>query len=457
MEPISIHEILIATDGKLISGNTDEVITSVCIDSRNVKKGSLFIPIKGEKVDGHDFIKSAFENGAVVSFFEKGYEINNNFGSMIEVESTKNALMNLAKYYRHKFDIPIIGVSGSVGKTTTKEMIASAIGETINVLKTEGNYNGQIGLPLTIFNINKEHQAAVLEMGVSEFGEMDRLAEIADIDIGVITNIGLSHIENFKSIENTCLEKLKMIKKETGVFYLNGDSPILKKNSNNLRQKVVYFGLNGDYDYKCEDVYSDKTNTYFTLSTEFFKETISIPCLGIHNVYNALVAIAVALNLGVHMEDIKTGLSKFNGIAMRQQISDLNGIILIDDSYNASPDSVKGSVGVLKNICSSGRNIAVLADMLELGEKSEKIHFDTGRYIAIEGIDLLITVGEKAEFFSKGANSVNKNTEIFNCKTNLEAFEFLKNNLYSGDKVLVKGSRGMHTDKIVKMIKEKFS
>ena len=170
MEPISIHEILIATNGKLISGNTDEVITSVCIDSRNVKKGSLFVPIKGEKVDGHDFIKSAFDNGAVVSFFEKGHDIKNNFGSMIEVESTKNALMNLAKYYRHKFDIPVIGVSGSVGKTTTKEMIAAALGETIKVLKTEGNYNGQIGLPLTIFNINKEHQAAVLEMGVSEFG-----------------------------------------------------------------------------------------------------------------------------------------------------------------------------------------------------------------------------------------------------------------------------------------------
>ena len=208
MEKISISEILSATGGKLLSGNTDAVVEAVCIDSREIKNNSLFVPIVGEHSDGHDFIKSAFENGAVVSFVQSDHKLNDVCGALVEVKSTVSALQDLAKYYRKKFNIPFIGVTGSVGKTTTKEMIAAVLGENLNILKTQGNYNGQIGLPLTIFNIDRTHQAAVVEMGVSKIGEMEKLADIADVDMGVITNIGLSHIENFKNIETTCSEKL---------------------------------------------------------------------------------------------------------------------------------------------------------------------------------------------------------------------------------------------------------
>lgn len=458
MEKISIAEIISATGGHLLSGNTADTISSVCIDTRKIEKNSLFIPLIGEQVDGHDFIKDAFENGASVSLVQKGRTPHEFFGALIEVESTQKALGDLAKYYRRKFSIPTIGITGSVGKTTTKEMIAAALSESMKVLKTQGNYNGQIGLPLTVFNLDKSYDAAIFEMGVSEFGEMDRLADIADISIGVVTNIGLSHIENFKSTENTCSEKLKMMKRIDGIFYLNGDSPLLADAKNKVKQKIIYFGINGNYPFKCEDIYSNDKVTNFTLVTPEFREPITIPCLGIHNVYNALAAIAVAAGMGLHLDDIKKGLLKFTNVKMRQQISNLNnGITLIDDSYNASPDSVKSSVSILRNLTPEGKNIVIIADMLELGERSPEIHYDTGRYIAIEGIDVLITIGENAKFLSNGAKSANQNIIAIHCKTNSEAFEELKKIISPKDKVLIKGSRGMHTDEIVKYLKTEFN
>ncbi len=458
LKEISISEILSATDGKLISGNTDDTINCVCIDSRKVTKGSLFVPLVGENTDGHNYIQNAFESGAKVSFCQPGKSSDTFGGAIIEVDSTLDALQKLAKYYRSKFRIPFIGVSGSVGKTTTKEMIATVLSENLKVLKTEGNYNGQIGLPLTIFNLDDTHEAAVLEMGVSKFGEMEKLADIADIDIAVITNIGLSHIENFKDMKNTCAEKLKMIKKDNGIVLLNGDSPALTeaKPSNPL-QKIIFFGMNGSYPYKFEDISFHNSNTEFTLVTDNFKDTVTIPCLGMHNVYNALAAIGVASELGIHFEDIKRGLMKFKNVGMRQQVFNLRDIVLVDDSYNASPDSVKSSAKILRNINSEGKNVLVIADMLELGDRSKEIHFETGRYIALEGIDVLITIGENAKYLSEGALSVKSDLQSYYCSGNDEAFEVLKNILQKNDKVLIKGSRGMHTDEISAKIKEYYS
>lgn len=458
MENITIGEIVLATGGTLIIGNTDDIVTSVSIDSRKIVEGALFIPIIGENNDGHNYIQNAFDSGAKASFIQKGYEnLNYTGGALIEVDSTQIALGDLAKYYRSKFNIPIIGVTGSVGKTTTKEMIASVLCETLSVIKSEKNYNGQLGLPLSIFNIEKKHDIAILEMGVSKIGEMDRLADIADVDIGVITNIGLSHIENFKSIEVTCREKLKMIKKEAGIFYLNGDSPMLAKAEEYVSNKVIYYGINGDFPYKCQEIYSNGSNTHFTLVTKEFREPIQIPCLGLHNVYNALAAIAVAQNMGMHLDDIKKGLLKFKNIDMRQQILSIGDITLIDDSYNASPDSVKSSVSILKNLTSDGRNIVVIADMLELGEYSQKIHYETGRYIALEEIDILVTVGENSIHLSNGAMSANQNLKLIHFQNNKDVFNYLKNVLKPGDKLLIKGSRGMHTDEIVSNLKEYYA
>ena len=452
MENITIAEVISATRGKLLSGNTDQIINNVSCDSRNITENCLFVPLKGENFDGNDFIGNAFENGATVSLVSSGFDTSSIQGSLIEVEDTLEAMQNLAKYYLGKFDIPVIGVTGSVGKTTTKEMIAAALGNTMKVFKTDGNYNGQIGLPLTVFNLDSSYEIAIFEMGVSKFGEMEKLADIADPDIGVITNIGMSHMENFKTMENTCREKLKIVKRDDAILYLNGDCPILVEGSEKVPQKIVCFGLNGDYPYRCQDVYASNGSTNFTLVTPEFREEISIPCLGIQNVYNALVAIAIAINRGVHLEDIKEGLLTFKNVVMRQQISEINGITIIDDSYNSSPDSMKSAVSVLKSI-EGGKKIVVMADMLELGENSKKAHYDIGRYIAIEGIDVLIAVGEQSKNAAEGASSANQDIEVYECDNNDEAFERLKSLVGSGDKVLIKGSRAKHTEEIVNNLK----
>ncbi len=456
MEQLTISEIIEATGGELLSGNTDLTVDSVYIDSRKCEKNSLFIPLIGNNNDGHEFIEKAFESGALVSLVQKNHKIlENPQGSLIAVESTQKALGDLAKYYRHKFKIPFIGVTGSVGKTTTKEMIAAALSSSMNVLKTESNYNGQIGLPLTLFNLNSTHQVAVVEMGISEFGEMDRLSEIADVDIAVITNIGVSHIENFKSTQNTCREKIKILPKNKGILYLNGDSPILSDPEIKLlHNNIIYFGMNGNYPYKCEDIYSDDNKTHFTLITSEFKEPITIPCLGIHNVYNALAAISIADGMGIHIEDIKKGLMAFKNVEMRQQIFNLNGVTIIDDSYNASPDSIKSSVGVLRTLPKLEKNIVVIADMLELGEKSHEIHFETGRYIAIEGIDIIVTIGNESKYLSDGAKSSNQYINAVHFDSNAEACEFLSECICKGDNILIKGSRGMHTEEIVNFLKD---
>lgn len=454
MEKISIKEILEVTSGELLSGNTDQFIRSVCVDTRKItKEDCLFVALKGQKVDGHSFIKTAFELGATACLVEEDFE-GEIPGPMIKVASTLIAMQDLATYYREKFYIPVIGVTGSVGKTTTKEMIAAALGENLKVFKTEGNYNGQIGLPLTIFNLDSSYQVAILEMGISELGEMDRLERIAKPTIGVITNIGLSHIENFKSTEITCSEKVKIIKGKDKKLYVNGDSPLLANAKTDAQ--VIKFGVNGSYPYRCEDVFSTSTSTSFVLCTPELKENITIPCLGMHNVYNALAAIAVAMDMGIHLEDIKKGLLNFKNAGMRQQISKIRDITLIDDSYNASPDSVKSSVGILKNLPSIGKNIVVIADMLELGVRSEEIHFETGRYIAMERVDILITVGKDSRNLSQGAMSANQNIISYHCENNQEAIKILFEIIAPNDKILIKGSRGMHTEEIVNSFKNEY-
>lgn len=453
MEKISAREIESWTEGSLASGSLESTVYSVCTDSRQVEEGALFVPIKGEHFDAHMFINDSFNAGASICLADSPYEISDTNCTVIRVSNTLKALQDIAKNYRKRFDVPIIGITGSVGKTTTKEMVAAALGETLNVLKTEGNYNGQLGLPLTLLRLEAWHQAAVVEMGISEFGEMERLAEIASADIGVITNIGISHIQNFKTVENICHEKLKILKDGIGKYYLNGDSPQLSEIHNQNLANATYFGLNGSYPYRAEDICTNGEYTEFVLVTEGLKENITIPCLGMHNVYNALAAIAVASDMGVHPDDIKSGLMNYQGMSMRQQISHFNDITLIDDSYNASPDSVKSSISVMRSLPSNGKNIVVMSDMLELGEKSGDIHFELGRYMALEGIDILITIGQMSEHLSRGAVESGKKIDTIHCKSNTEASNELLSRISEGDKILVKGSRGMHTEEIVKYIK----
>lgn len=454
MQSISIKEILEVTQGTLLCGDSNQDILHVSTSSRNIKEKSLFIPIKGEKLDGHDFIRDAFENGAIATLTEKP-DFDIKYGVFIKVNDTRESLQKLAAYYRRRFkNIDIIGITGSVGKTTTKEMVASALSLGLDVMKTEGNYNSQIGLPLTMFKISDNNDVGIIEMGMSEFGEMARLASIALPNKAVITNIGISHIENLKTQENILSEKLHIIDSfdENGVLFLNGDDEHLKTLKGKVNAKVVYFGTQENCDYIAKDIDSNGDSTTFKLVYPDGADTIRIPTLGIHNVYNALAAIAVAISENLSIEQIKSGLLTYSGIAMRQQIHKINGITIIDDSYNASPDSMKSAINVLTEMKSEGRNIAVLADMLELGEKSEEEHFKLGQYVAYNNVDVVIAVGNQAKSLVDGVMSVPNNLIAKSFDSNEDAIQYLLPVLSKNDKVLVKGSRGMHTEEIVNSV-----
>lgn len=450
---MTVGEIAGACGGELLCGNSETIVTAVCTDSRKIVPGALFVPIKGEKTDAHDFITATFAAGAAATLTQEHKKMSDTH-SWIKVQSTERALQQIAAAYRKKFRIPFVGVTGSVGKTTTKEMIALALSAGLNVMKTEGNYNSQVGLPLTMFRLASEHQVAVIEMGMSNFGEMSRLAEIAAPDFAVMTNIGISHIQQLKTQQNILAEKLHITDffHTDSILFLNGDDELLAGLRGNRTEKIIYFGTNTWCDYRAEDISTDKGCTTFLLVAPGCAQLkVKIPVLGNHNVTNALAGLAVAHQLKVPLELAIDRLAQYLPPAMRQQIHCVNEVTIIDDSYNASPDSIRSSVDVL---CSfhSGKRIAVLADMLELGEFSKQAHFDVGAYAAKAGIDILITVGEQALEIAKGAQSVNINIPCESYQNNDEAICELKRVITAGDAVLVKGSRGMQTEQIVKAL-----
>ncbi|HEX3038978.1 MAG TPA: UDP-N-acetylmuramoyl-tripeptide--D-alanyl-D-alanine ligase [Caproiciproducens sp.] len=449
---MTVGEIAGACGGELLCGDPDTVITSVSTDSRKVGPGILFVPIKGERTDAHNFIDAVFAAGASASLTQEHSRMDDSH-AWIRVTDTVAALQRIASAYRERFRIPFIGITGSVGKTTTKEMIALALSAQLKVMKTEGNFNSQIGLPLTMFRLTGEHEAAVIEMGMSNFGEMERLAQIAAPDYAVVTNIGISHIEQLKTQQNIRREKLHITDRfhKGSVLFLNGDDELLAELRGKLDTKIVCFGTKPWCDFRAENIEFEAGSTVFTLLTPETSAKVRIPALGMHNVTNALAGLAVAHTLGVPLSGAIEKLAEYKPLAMRQQIHSVNGMTVIDDSYNASPDSIRSSVDVL---CSfhSGKRVAVLADMLELGELSQQAHNNVGVYAAQAGVDVLITVGERAEQIAKGAQSVKPDFTSHVCKGNEEAIAKLKSLLTFGDAVLVKGSRGMHTDQIVKAL-----
>lgn len=453
MKAIKVKEIVQAVDGDLLCGDENAMVTSVTTDNRKLEPGALFVPLVGERVDAHRFIAAAFEAGAAAVFTQE-HDSMQSPKACIRVADTQHALQKLAAFYRNQFHIPVIGITGSVGKTSTKEMVASVLSVGKNVLKTAGNFNSQIGLPLTMFRIGPEHEAAVIEMGMSNFGEMARLSAIARPQRAIVTNIGISHIEHLKTQENIRSEKLHIADyfDENGVLYLNGDDPLLWELKGKTGHREVFFGLGEGCGCRACDVQSDGERTFFHLNSPQ-GELLEIPVIGQHNVANALAAIAVAMDLGYEMEQIRQGLLEYQGIAMRQQIHRLPQISVIDDSYNASPDSAKSGVNVLTGL-KSKRRVAVLADMLELGKESEQAHYNLGGYAAKAGVDLVAAVGEEARRIAQGARDGGAQAEHFENNRQVEAY--LESMLQPGDAVLVKGSRGMHTDEIVAWLLERY-
>jgi UDP-N-acetylmuramoyl-tripeptide--D-alanyl-D-alanine ligase len=439
---ITMSEILESTGGKLLYGGSVKEITFVSIDSRNIKENSLFVPIKGENFDGHDFIAEAFEAGAVAAFIEKDKNTEPYDGILIEVSDACVALQSLAAYCFKKLNIPAVGITGSVGKSSVKEMLASIFDKAgIKIFKTQGNLNGQLGLPLTILNSKEETQTAVIEMGVSLPGEMEKLVSIAPPDYSIITNIGMSHLQNFITEENIFFEKIKIASKKNCKVYINHEC---KKYLKEIPDNYNFFGLND-----AEKISQTENGMEFSLNGKTFE----LPCFGFHNVCNALAAISVAESFGVETNLIKKGLQNFSSLPMRQQITEIDGITIIDDTYNASPDSFRASIEILQSMNGNRRKIVVAADMLELGSNSEQAHFEIGKSIAVGGADVLVSVGKLAEFFIKGAETIERNMVLRHFESSSETAEFLTNEIGKDDIVLFKGSRGMHVDEIVRIVK----
>lgn len=449
---MTVGEIAAACGGKLLCGDPDTIITAVSTDSRKIEFGTLFVPIIGEKTDAHHFIGATFAAGAAAALTQE-HDGMNDTHAWIRVQNTEQALQRIAAVYRQRFHIPFVGITGSVGKTTTKEMVALALSGSLNVMKTEGNFNSQIGLPLTMFCISDRHQAAVVEMGMSNFGEMSRLAQIAAPDYAVMTNIGISHIEQLKTQQNILNEKLHITDcfHKNSILFLNGDDTLLAGLRGKAGIKIVWFGTAPWCDFRAENIRTAASSTHFTLIAPGASFEVELPALGIHNVTNALAGLVVAKTLGVPLEKAIAKLACYRPLAMRQQIHRVNEITVIDDSYNASPDAVRSSVDVL---CSfhTGKRVAVLADMLELGDFSRQAHFDVGVYAAGAGVDVVVTVGERAREIISGVRSVRPDAVCYACEDNEEAAAKLKSILTGGDAVLIKGSRAMKTDQIVKAL-----
>lgn len=422
-------------------------VTGIAIDSRKVKKGGLFIPIQGERVDGHSFIPKVMEDGALACLSE---ETQTDITPYILVNSTKDALKKIAAFYRQSLGIKVVGITGSVGKTSTKEMIASVLKEKYRVHKTAGNFNNEIGLPLTIFDILEEHEVAVLEMGISDFGEMHRLGEIANPDICVITNIGLCHLENLGTRDGILKAKTEVFDhlRGEGIVILNGDDDKLSTIQEVKGKKAVKYGLHKGDAYASEITSFGMEGIRMKLHLNGREKSVTIPIPGEHNVYNALAAACVGTVCGMELEEICRGIETVETISGRSNLIHKNGITVIDDCYNANPVSMRASIDVLSQ--APGRKIAVLGDMGELGEKERELHAGIGSYAAGKQIDQLFTVGELSKEMARAAKeSASHPMQIFHFATKEELLRALLPTIKKGDTLLVKASHFMEFPKIV--------
>jgi len=454
---LSADEILKATGGQLLKGSKETLITNISTDSRTLQKKDLFVALIGDQFDGHDFLEQVAEKGAAGAVVSSDVDVE--LELLIKVSDTLQALGDIATYHRRKFDIPIIAVTGSNGKTTTKDMVASVLAQRFSTLKSAGSFNNLIGVPLTLFQLSEEHQAAVLELGISIPGEMKRLAQIAQPNLGIITNIGPTHLQFLKSLEGVAQEKGVLLEYVQRAV-LNADDKMTGKLKECASGKIITFGENAEANVRADKIQLDEEGrAEFSLivdgddkgriarSGAERRSRISLPSLGLHNLFNALAAASVGVLMGLDFEDIKNGLESYQPTKMRMQTITINDVKFINDAYNSNPVSLKAAIDVFVSLICEGKKIAVLADMLELGEDSEELHRQVGRDIPSNKIDVLITVGDKAEQIATESTIPKHN--IFVCATNDEAAEKLREIAEPEDTVLLKGSRGMKLEEVI--------
>ena len=492
MNSVSVKDICEFTNGSLLyneallSRETAEglMVDSVIIDSRQGAENTLFVPFIGERHDAHDFIPEVYRLGTRVCFTSRNrMEAGTDEMVYICVEDTLEALQRLGTAFRKRYHGKVIGITGSVGKTTTKEMIALALSKKAKVLKTFGNRNGQIGVPLMMLELDDSYDVAVIEMGMSLPGEMKKLAQIALPDMAVMTNIGVAHIGQLGSQENILKEKLNICScfaKDGGVLLVNGEDEWLNRVEEYLPEgnaiKIIRFGLSNQCDYYADAVQGLEQYTAFEFRDKSGTEAIpvTLPALGMHNVIDAVSALAAAKENGTDVGSAVKQLAVYEPMASRGRLEQVGKLILIDDTYNASPDSMRSGLDTVEGLNSSGRKIVVLADILELGELSEQCHREVGAYVAQKKIDCLITIGTEAGFIAAqaerelteaGCAAISENNagktknrmQILACASREEAYENGLSDLQTGDIVYMKGSHGMRLDLLAQRIRETYS
>lgn len=450
-------ELLEATSGILTAGSVRCRFCGISIDTRALKPGELFVAIAGKNFDGHDFIIEAIGKGATgiiysdarkVAHFQKGVVY-------IKVPETTVALGAVARYHRRRFDIPVIAVTGSSGKTTTKEMIAWLLSDRYDVLRNAGTQNNLIGVPLTLLKIHSKHDLCVIELGTNRMGEIRRLAQIAEPNVGVITNIGPSHLEFLESLKGVYKEKIDLMKHlaKPGIVLLNRSDIILGKLSRIRSRPVFFFGINRECDFCATDI------TYGTDGISFLfnrNHRVQIRHHALHNVSNALVALACGILFGLEVPAMAEKLSSFDTPDMRLKEIKLKNCVVFDDSYNSNPQSLKQAIDVLCRYTCAGRRILVMGDMLELGKKSQEFHAYFGSYVSKKPIDLLITMGTHSKGTSENAKKCGMNAAcVIHFEDCAQVLDFLNAHLKEQDTLLVKGSRSMQMEKIVSHLKQK--
>jgi UDP-N-acetylmuramoyl-tripeptide--D-alanyl-D-alanine ligase len=449
-----IREIIKATGGKLVSGDpeTEIDLARISIDSRTIEEGQFFLPIKGVNFNGEEFIDAAFERGASGTFTTGREAPASARGKrVIRVKDTTIALQKLARYNRAKYTIPVIGVTGSNGKTTVKDMIAKVLSCKFNVLKNEGTKNNHIGLPLTLLKLNSAHDICVVEMGTNHRGEIRLLAGIASPTVAVITNIGPSHLEFLKDLKGVFSAKKEIFEAldRDSLAIINGDDEYLSTISGGVF-RIMRFGLDHANDFNASGISADNSGVQFILND---RSSFALNLIGTHNVYNALAAIAVAYNFDISFQETKKALLEYSPAGMRLNTRKMGEVTVIDDAYNSNPLSMRGAIEALAGYPARCKWV-VSADMLELGQREKEFHKEVGETIAKAGFSGLITFGELSRHTSVRALECGMDeNRVWHCSDRKKIADILKKLMGKGDAVLVKGSRAMKMEEVIESLK----
>lgn len=458
MEAMTVQEILAATGGRLLGDQTllEETITGVETDSRAIHGGDLFVALRGENTDGHKYITGALNNGGAGCLTEIVPQELLPGKFYIQVDDTVLALGQVARAYKEKFPIPVIGITGSVGKTTTKDMIASVLSRKYKVLKTEGNFNNELGLPLTLFRLTHEHQFCVLEMGMNHFGEIDYLTRVVRPDVAVITNIGDAHIENLGSREGILKAKCEIFNymTEGSLAILDGDDPLLRTLEGQIKPQVVFCGEDHQPPYEAKEVHQiGSKGMSCRVKTPACDFTVAVPALGNHMIYPVLMACAVGERFGLTGEEMKAGIEAFVPTKMRMNVIRQGEVTILDDGYNANPQSMRAALEILSQTDGTYR-AAVLGNMFELGDLGPELHRSMGECAAKLGnIDALLAVGDLAWNIYDAAQQAGM-TNVYYAQDQAAAKTLLPNFIRPGAVILVKASRGMAFEELTRELQQ---